>query len=173
MSGFDLIPGLIRKGQTSSFWLWVLNLTMAYVIPFNRPHGFKVVGIDDDTIISCAPYRRKNHNHLRGIHACAIATIGEFSAGFLLLSKLDLTQYRLIMSKLEVEYLYQAKQEITAKANLSEEEFQRMVIEPLKDQESCNIVMVTEISDGDANKVALAKTSWQIKRWDKVRTTIS
>ncbi len=172
MSGFDHLPKLIDKGRRSPFWLRVLNVLVAYVIPFNRPHGFRVLEIGDDRVLTCAPYRRKNHNHLRGIHACAIATISEFSAGFLLLSKLDPAKYRLIMSHLEVEYLYQAKQEIVAQSILSEEDFRQVVIDPLRVEESCSIVMETRVKDREENEIAVAKTTWQIKRWDKVRTKV-
>lgn len=44
-------------------------------------------------------------NHVRGIHVCAIATIAEFSTGFLLLTRLDDAKYRLIMSNMELEYV--------------------------------------------------------------------
>ncbi len=173
MKGFDFLPNLIKKGRTSRFWLRVLNTFLAYIIPFNRPHGFRILEIGEDRIQTLAPYRRKNHNHLRGIHACAIATIGEFSAGFLLLSKLDPAEYRLILSKLEVTYIYQAKQEIVAQAILKDEHFQERVLEPLRKEESCSLLMETQIHDREGNDIADVQTTWQIKRWDKVRTKVT
>ncbi len=173
MSGFDLLPGLIKKGRRSQFWLWVLNHFLAWVIPFNRPHGFRLLEIGDDKVRSSAPYRRKNHNHVRGIHACAIATIAEFSAGFLLLSKLDPAQYRLVMSKLEVEYFYQAKENIIAQSMLNDDAFRLQVLEPLGEDGSCFILMETQVHDTAGNEIANGKTTWQIKRWDQVRTKVT
>ncbi len=172
MKGLQLLTTLILKGRSSKFWLRILNFVLGYIIPFNRPHGFRIEGIGDDVARIVAPYRRSNHNHIRGIHACAIATIGEFAAGILLLSKLDPAHYRLIMSKLEVEYFYQAKQKIVAQVTLSNESLQKMILDPLKEEPSCYIVMMTEVHDREGNAVAEVHTTWQIKRWDKVKTQV-
>jgi len=172
MKGFDLLPGLIVKSQRSKLWLYVLNFMMSRAVPFNAPHKFRIAEIGADKIITHAPYRRHNHNHIRGIHACAIATIAEFSAGFLLLTKLDPAKYRLIMSKLDVDYSYQAKQEIFAEAKISDKQLQQEVILPLQQGDRVSIVMETCIRDGSENEVAIAHTTWQIKRWDKVKTKV-
>ncbi len=172
MNGLQLLPKLIRNGRKSKLWLWLLNIALSYIIPFNRPHGFRIEKIGDEFARVVAPYRRRNHNHLRGIHACAIATIGEFSAGLLLLSQLDPAKYRLIMSKLEVEYLYQAKQEIVAQSRLEHDSLTSLIFDPLKTEESCMVILKTEVHDRDGNAVAEVWTTWQIKRWDRVRTKI-
>jgi acyl-coenzyme A thioesterase PaaI-like protein len=172
MTGFDLLPKLIVKARHSKGWLRILNFMMGRIIPFNRPHGFRIIELGEERVATCASYRRSNHNHIRGIHACAIATVAEFSAGLLLLSRLDPARYRLIMSNLEVEYMYQAKLDIIAETGLSHTVLQEKVVQPLKTQEACSIVMETQVSDKAGNKVACAHTTWQIKRWDKVRTRI-
>ncbi len=172
MNSFDLLPHLIVKARRSQLWLWVLNFMMARNVPFNRPHKFRIFEIGADKIITRAPYRRQNHNHIRGIHACAIATIAEFSAGFLLLTKLDPAKYRLIMSKLDVDYSSHAKEEIYAEAKMSDEQIQQKVILPLQQSESITIVMENVVRDSLDNEVAIAHTTWQIKRWDKVRTKV-
>jgi acyl-coenzyme A thioesterase PaaI-like protein len=172
MNGFDLLPRLIVKARHSRKWLWVLNFMMSRIVPFNRPHGFSIVELAEERVVTRASYRRSNHNHIRSIHACAIATVAEFSAGLMLLSRLDPTRFRLIMSKLDVDYLYQAKQDITAETGLSNAELQDRVLKPLEDAESHSIVMETLVSDRDGNLVANVHTTWQIKRWDKVRTKV-
>lgn len=172
MTSFDHLPSLIVKSKRSKFWLFVLNLLMARTVPFNAPHKFRIVEIGADRIVTCAPYRRRNHNHLRGIHACAIATISEFAAGFLLLIRLDPAKYRLIMSKLEVDYSYQAKEEIFAEATISDQRLRQEVIQPLQESESISIVIETLVRDSSGNEIAIAHTTWQIKRWDKVRTKL-
>lgn len=172
MKGFNHLPYLIIKARRSQLWLYILNFLMARVVPFNSPHKFHIVEIGVDKILTCAPYRRSNYNHIRGVHACAIATIAEFSAGFLLLTKLDPTKYRLIMSKLEVDYFYQAKEKIFAEAKMSDQRLQQEVVLPLQDRESISIVMKTFVRDNSGNDVATGHTSWQIKRWDKVKTKV-
>jgi acyl-coenzyme A thioesterase PaaI-like protein len=172
MNGFDLLPRLLVKARHSRRWLRVLNFMMGRIIPFNRPHGFSIVELAEERVVTCASYRRSNHNHIRGIHACAIATVAEFSAGLMLLSRLDPARYRLIMSRLDIDYLYQAKLEITAETSLSNADLQDRVLKPLENAESHSIVMETLVIDREGNQVARAHTTWQIKRWDKVRTKV-
>ncbi len=172
MNRLELLPRLISKAKQSNLWLYVLNFLMARIIPFNRPHKFSILSISEELIRTSAPYRKSNHNHIRGIHACAIATIAEFSAGFLLLTKLDPAKYRLIMAKLDADYSYQAKEDIIAEAELSTARLQEEVITPLEGQDSTTIIMTTVVWDMSGNEVAVVKTTWQVKRWDKVRTHV-
>jgi len=173
MNGFAMLPGLLKKAGTSPFRLRLLNLLLGRVIPFNRPHGFAIERIEADRIVTRAPYRRRNHNHIRGIHACAIATIAEFSSGLILLAKLDPSRYRLIMAKLEIEYLYQAKQKIFATTILDEQRLQEQILQPLQSGDAVSITQETLVTDQQGNQVAKARITWQIKSWDKVRTKLA
>lgn len=170
MKAFALLPGLLQKARTSSFSLWLLNRLLGFVVPFNRPHGFAIVRIEENLIVTRAPYRRINHNHIRGIHACAIATIAEFSSGLALLSKLDPAKYRLIMARIEIDYLFQARQEIQAKTLLDVPLLVQQVIKPLQETEAVNFTQVTEVTDQQGHAVARALITWQIKPWAKVKT---
>lgn len=167
---YMFLPELVVKAETSGFWLFVLNRLLDWMVPFNRPHGFSLVEIGNDHIVAAAPYKRRNLNHIKGIHACAIATVAEFSAGFLLLTRLDPQRYRLIMARIEVQYRYQAKQRIFSRCTALPEYIESSIIEPLQHQDQVTVDMVSEISDANGNDIARAVTSWQIKRWDRVQT---
>lgn len=167
------LPGMLEKARNSPLQLKLLNLLLGRVIPFNRPHGFAIERVEADRIVTRAPYRRRNHNHIRGIHACAIATIAEFSSGLTLLAKLDPGRYRLIMARLEIDYLYQAKQQILATTRLDEQRLQEQILQPLRSQEAVTVTQETSVSDLLGNEVARARISWQIKRWDKVKTRLA
>ena len=170
MNGITYLPKLIENARNSERWLMVLNRMMRLIIPFNRPHGVKILKLGSNEVCTGVPYHRKNFNHIRGIHACAIATIGEFSAGLMLISRLDPTRYRLIMSCLEVDYRYQAKQDILAETRLDEAELISDILDPLKENPVIYKTMHTLVTDSDGRKVAKIRTKWQIKSWDKVRT---
>ena len=172
MKLFNLLPGLTGRARTSPFWLSILNVFLNRVVPFNRPHGFRLAEIGEEHVVTSGPWRRVNHNHLRGIHACAIATVAEMSAGFLLLSKLELQHYRLIMSRIEVDYHYQAKMQIFSRSSLSTERLEAEVVKPLRSQDSVSIVMQSTVTDRSGNGIAEARTTWQIKRWDRVETSL-
>jgi len=93
-------------------------------------------------------------------------------AGFLLLTKLDPAKYRLIMAKLDADYFYQAKADNIAEAQVSNERLHRKVISPLQRSEQTTIVLTTEVLDVSNHRIASVKTTWQVKRRDKVRTKV-
>jgi len=172
MKGFASLPGLLAGARRSRFRLWLLNLMLGRMIPFNRPHGVRVLALDENRVQTTAPYRRRNQNHLRGVHACCIATVAEFSSGLLFLSRLNPNRYRLIMAKLEIDYHYQAKGAIVATTSLTDEELKARVLKPLADVDKIQTTLPTEVHDRQGRLVATALVTWQIKSWDKVRTRV-
>src|SRR5690606_36258047 len=95
--------------------LMALNKVLTLGIPFNAPHGFKIKKIDAECVQIDLPHKKLNHNHLGGVHACAIATLGEFCAGLSILKHFGISEYRLIMSNLNAQYSYQARKNLTGK----------------------------------------------------------
>jgi acyl-coenzyme A thioesterase PaaI-like protein len=173
MKGFFRLPDLLLKARDSGFWRWVLNLLLSRMIPFNRTHGVKILTLGEHRVQTTAPYRRRNLNHLRGIHACCIATVAEFSSGLLFLSRLNPNRYRLIMAGMEIDYHYQAKAAIVATTDLTDAELKERVLKPLSNQESVRTTLTSEVHDPAGNLVATARITWQIKAWDKVQNRVT
>ncbi|MBL7865662.1 MAG: DUF4442 domain-containing protein [Cyclobacteriaceae bacterium] len=161
---------IIEKAKHSAFWLWVLNLVLPGIVPFNRPHRFKVMSMSNHHLKAKIPYRKSNFNHIRGLHACALATISEFATGFLLLSRLDITKYRLIMQRIEMDYHYQGKMDAFAEFSTDDAWYDQQIYGPLKSQESVVIPCVVKIHDAKGNHLTTGKVYWQIKDWTKVKT---
>ncbi len=172
MSGLAKLPALLEGARKSPFKLKLLNLFLGRLIPFNRPHGVRILELGKEHVKTCADYRRKNHNHIRGVHACCIATVAEFSSGLLFLSRLNPARYRLIMAHLEIAYHYQAKSAIIAETRLSEQQLKDGILKPLADSASLQFTQATEVYDDRGNHIATARVTWQIKRWDAVRTKV-
>ncbi|MEX1001776.1 MAG: DUF4442 domain-containing protein [Crocinitomicaceae bacterium] len=162
----------VAAAKTSRFGLWKLNLGLSYMIPFNKPHGIKINTLSDDKVTTVIPWKRKNRNHIKGIHACGMATCAEFASGFLLLTKLEAKNYRLIMESLEMKYHYQAKTAITAIFELTDEWVNEKVIDPLKTEDAVFVKCEIHLYDTQKNQVATGYTNWQIKSWSKVKTKI-
>jgi len=172
MSSFDLFPKLIQRAKRSGFWLFILNFLLGRVVPFNRSHRFKLVEISDNLVRATVPYRRSNQNHIRGTHACALATVAEFSAGFLLMQNFPPAHYRLIMSRMDVEYKYQAKMRVISESRLSSEQRESQILKPLETASSVDIKIRSDLIDDSGNCIAVAHTFWQIKQWNAVRTRL-
>lgn len=163
---------MLSKARRSAFSRWWLNTALPFAIPFNRPHGFKVVPLREGGIIVRIPYWRINQNHIRGIHACCIATASEMCSGLSVLEQLDPKQYRLIMRSLHMQYHYQAKGAAQAKCVPTAAEIAEKVIGPLAVQDAVDYTSVVEVHDVAGNHLATATVNWQVKPWSKVRTKV-
>jgi acyl-coenzyme A thioesterase PaaI-like protein len=161
---------LIEKAKTSSFYLWLLNWSFDRMIPFNRPHGFRIIEIGDYHVRTHLPYKTKNLNHLKGLHACALATLTEITGGFIFVTQLDPGKYRIILKKLEVDYLYQGKTNAFAEFRISDRWMAEKVITPLTSAPSVEVVSEVNITDEKGNQLTQGRATWQIKGWDKVKT---
>ena len=162
---------IVEKAKTSKFGMWKLNFGLHRFIPFNRPHGIKIVEIKEDSISTTIPKWKINHNHIKGIHACGLATCAEFCTGLVLLNKLGMKSYRLIMESLEIKFHYQAKSDVTATYELTDSMVKEIKSTLEKDgvtYKKCEV----NLHDAEGNHVATCYTNWQIKDWKKVKTKV-
>ena len=160
----------VGRAKSSGFYRWLLNQVFDRMVPFNKPHHFRILEIGDTHVKTFLPYRRRNLNHVNGLHACALATLTELSSGFLLASRLDPKKFRLILKRLEVDYLYQGKMDAVCEFRLSDEMIQKSITGPLHSLESTVFVAEVNIFDLKGNQLTAGKAHWQIKEWGKVRT---
>ena len=160
----------IRAARTSALKRWLLDRVLHWRVPFNRPHDLRLHPLPDGAITVRIPYWRVNRNHIRGVHACCMATAAEYCCGIALLEHVDAKRYRLIMKRLQVEYHYQAKAAVVARFHLTDERLQQEILLPLEGQESVLFVAQVELHDEPGNHIATAHITWQVKDWRKVRT---
>ena len=162
----------INRAHKSKFHLWVLNFVGGFIIPFNQPHGIKILDLRKSDIKVKAPFKRLNKNHLNGIHACLLATLCEFCTGFLLISNLDPKQYRLILKSLKVDYLYQAKKDVFAHFHIDEAKLMAQLRNDLNASGVTELTCEIKITDTDNNHICTGFITWQIKDWSKVKTKV-
>ncbi|MGJ3234953.1 DUF4442 domain-containing protein [Marivirga sp.] len=166
------LTSIVNKAQHSRFYLWLLNQGLSRMIPFNKPHGFKIIKISEDKIQTKLPYKKRNLNHIKGIHACAMATISEYTTGLMILYKLDVKKYRIIMQKLEMDYHFQAKMDAFAEFSIDDHWVKNEVERPLETEEAVVIPCEIKLYDKNNNHLSTGKIYWQIKAWDKVKTKL-
>lgn len=160
----------LENAQTRSWSLRKLNIILGLGIPFNKPHGIKIVKVEPNAIVTTIPLKRKNLNHIKGIHACGLATTAEFCSGLVLLRRLNPSEYRLIMQKIEVEYHYQAKFTCNARFELDDAKFESDIQAPLVKDGVAFYTCEIPVHDVKGNHVCTAYTRWQIKAWKNVKT---
>jgi acyl-coenzyme A thioesterase PaaI-like protein len=115
------------------------------------------------------PYRRRNQNHIKGLHACGLATLSEYAAGLLLSYRLDPAKYRFIMRSLNMQYHYQGKMDAVATFSISEQWLNDNVISPLRQNDHVYVLCEVKTYDVQGNHLCTGTTEWQVKNWDKVK----
>ena len=160
---------LLQKAEHSSFARLMLNIGLKRMIPFNSPHRFKITSVTPDSISITAPYIRRNKNHVNGIHACALATLCEYSCGLMLARTFDPNTYRVILKELKVNYQYQAKEQVTATYSLPKSTISA-IQKTLTSEDAALCTLIVTIHDQQGNIICTGDVTWQVKPWNKTRT---
>jgi hypothetical protein len=161
------IDFLIKRSESKS-GLLAIEKVFRIGIPFNKPHGISFKKLTSYESLMLMKNKRINHNHLGGIHACAIATLGEFSAGILLCKNFEMSSFRVIMKEINVTYSSQGRKDI-----LSSAEIDSVLVEDLKKRivldSQADVELISNITDITGKEIAIVKTTWQLKSWKEVR----
>ncbi len=164
------LQSLIIKSETSAFNKWILNFALSRAVPFNAPHHFKIVKIGKGFASIKLPYRRNNLNHVKGIHACALATLCEYTTGMVMMSLFSNKDYRIILKTLRMEYSYQAKMDVYSSFTISDEMLRKDILNPLTTGDAVFKEFEIAIHDTKQNLICTGFVNWQIKKWNKVKS---
>lgn len=162
------LHNLILKAGNSGFYNWILNRVLSRAVPFNAPHNFRILKIVPGETTVLLPYKRSNMNHLKGIHACALATLCEYTIGLTLLSKISENNYRIILKGIRMEYHYQGKSDVVASFALPGEELKKYILGPLESSDAVFHEFQIAVYDTQKNHICTGWVNWQVKKWDKV-----
>lgn len=168
----DKLNALIQKARHSKFYLWVLNFVLLRTVPFNSPHKLKVQGINNEGITIAAANIKNNRNHIKGIHACLLATLCEYATGLSLLLHLSPKEYRIILKNIHMTYHFQAKTDVFVTFNISKQEIEQVILLPLKTEEALFKEFKIDVYDANKNHICTGLINWQIKAWKNVKTKI-
>jgi acyl-coenzyme A thioesterase PaaI-like protein len=133
---------------------WLFSKALGIMIPYTgsvRPRVRKIEpGVTEISICDC----RRIRNHLRSVHAIALANIGEFSGGLAVLTAVP-KGTRFIITSLKIDYLKKARGTITARAKVP------TMTEITNDKA---IQVVSEIYNSDNEMVARTTAEWQLRK---------
>ena len=122
-------------------------------VPHCAKMGFHVEKLSAKSIAVTMPDRRGNRNHLASLHAMALAHLGEFTCGVLLLYAVAPDGYRTILTKYSMEYLAKARGTITGRATLKR---------PKGSLEKKDVIVKADLVDRNGVVVARATTTWRV-----------
>lgn len=166
------LHALVAKAKTSAFYMWILNVILLRTVPFNKPHQLKVTHIGDDDITIVAKNKRYNQNHIKGIHACLLATLCEYASGLSLLLNLNPKEYRIILKTIHMTYHYQAKSDVSVTFKLSKQEVETNFVNPLKTSEALFHEFKVDVYDTEKNHICTGLINWQVKAWKNVKMKV-
>ena len=95
--------------------------------------------------------RRHVRNHLRSVHAIALANVAEYSTGLAVLSGMP-SGFNGILIKLTVDYTKKARGDLLAECKTEVPEF----------KERTEVPVVSEIRDSSGDLVCTATATWLI-----------
>lgn len=168
----DKLNAIIAKAKHSKFYLWVLNTILLKTVPFNKPHNLKVTHIGEDELTITAQNSRSNQNHIKGIHACLLATLCEYVSGLSLLMNFSAKDYRIILKNIHMTYHYQAKTAVHVTFKITKQQIEEEILTPLRAQDAIFKEFPVEVYDLENNHICTGLINWQIKAWKNVKMKV-
>lgn len=141
-----------------------MDRLMRIALPFNRPHRIRIAAVTEEQVEVSLPSRRSNFNHLGGMHACAIATALEFASGASILLEVGMQDYRIIMSRLEIDYLAKPKGNCTVRAQRNTPAVLGLT-GVLESEGVTRLVQPSSLFDATGEHCAEATVHWHLKAW--------
>jgi acyl-coenzyme A thioesterase PaaI-like protein len=124
------------------------------IVPYTGTIQPEVVSIESGVVTVRMRDRRRVRNHLKSIHALALANLGEVSCGLALNIQLPKGQSA-ILRRIETEYIKKGRGTLTCECNLGLIEF--------GDKNSVhNVAIQSTITDELGNVIARTRTEWKV-----------
>ncbi len=125
---------------------WLMSFLLGNVVPFVGTASLRFDEVTSKRVVVRIRNRRKVQNHIKGVHAAAMALLAETATGFCVGMNLPDDKLPLIKS-LKVDYLKRAQGDMTAVAELRPEQVQ--MITTMDKGEVTVPVTITDESGGE------------------------
>lgn len=146
VSNINKLPGNFKSKALSIFF--------AKVIPFSGTASVQVVELTSEKSLLKLQNKKKVQNHIKGVHAAAMALLAESATGFL--CAMNCPDDKLLLIKtMKLDYVRRAKGDLTAVAEFSEEQRTQIT-----NQDKGDISVKITITDEDNNEPVICEMIW-------------
>lgn len=131
---------------------WLFSKLLGRMVPYTGALGAQIVELTPGRTVVVLRDRRGVRNHLRSIHAVALANLCELASGTAMLTALP-AGVRGIVTHLEITYLKKARGTLTATADV--------VIPPVIAR--TELKPEATVTDAAGDVVATARVTWKVE----------
>jgi acyl-coenzyme A thioesterase PaaI-like protein len=140
-----------RRLSSTRLGRWLFSKALGVLIPYTGTIDPRVLELAPGLARVSIKDSRGKRNHLRSVHALALANLGELTTGLCLHFTLE-EGGEAILTELRAEYLKKARGPIIAKATLKE-----------LPKQSDTVLITAELRDQKSELVANVHASWRIR----------
>lgn len=132
----------------------ILSTAFGKVVPMVGTAGIRYDVVSTEQVVCTIKNRRPMQNHIKSLHAVAMALLAETATGFVVGVNLPDDKMPLIKS-MKIDYKKLAKGDMKAVATLTEEQRQKILTEPKGE-----VLVPVVITDASGNSPVEAEMLW-------------
>jgi acyl-coenzyme A thioesterase PaaI-like protein len=132
---------------------WLFSRAVGRFAPYSGSIGARVESLEPGRAVVTLRESRRVRNHLRSVHAIALANLGELCSGLAAMSALP-AGVRGIPDRIEIDYLKKARGTLTATGSADMPYV----------QDHATTDAVAEIHDAGGDLVCVVRVRWQLER---------
>lgn len=133
---------------------WLLSKALGRAVPLVGTAGLRFDELSAERAIVVIQNRRRVQNHIRGVHAAAMALLAETATGFALGLHLPDDKLPLIRS-MKIDYVRRAEGDLRAVAALPSSEVARLHTEPRGD-----LIVPVTVTDASGESPIVCEMRW-------------
>ena len=130
----------------------MFGVLLGRMVPYSGTIKPKVLELTPGRSVVRIEDRRSVRNHLRSVHAIALANLGELASGLAMTTALQ-PEHRAIVTKIEIDYVKKARGTLTAEGNGTP---------PEQLSEDTDVIVTADIRDASGEAVAKVHVTWRV-----------
>ncbi len=129
---------------------YLYSIILGKAVPYTGSIGARILSLEPGHVVVTLKDKRSVRNHLKSIHAIALANLGEMASGLAMMSCIS-TSTKAIVVNLEIEYIKKARGRLIAEGHANP---------PKKITETTTTIVDAVIKDADGDVVSRLKVHW-------------